>query len=774
MSSNIEHTKADSTRTPCGRDALVASESMAACTRTAVATDVITAYCAAHAPVTPPCRFPAGTVFGDWRLTAFIGRGGNGEVYCAEHVSLETPAAVKVLTREEDRAKERFAREAELLAKMKSKAFPRFFAYGEANGALYLAMELLEPGDLPSDDHAVARFMLKVCSAVAGLHAQGYIHRDIKPGNILWRNGRTRSPDAPYPYAEPVLVDFGLVKEMASPATEHQTSIIRLQTPTVGGVGTPGYGAPEQMERGEATEASDIHALGVLANHCFNGKPPRAWRRIIERATSSIPERRYSSVATLTQAIRHRHWRRVVSTWICGGAGLLLAGFFLREPCTRLWAQWREWRAAPVLDASATINGTIVGDARWFLDDLPVKLPHHFVRSPHSKLAEMAWRLSAVVQRDGRTYSAKRADIVPRNWSGRRHVVLELREDPPDGTTINICSPDGTPFEFAWCAPHDIAQDGPGFWISSQRMSGRQFESLVKINPHLGTRYFRQFRRDGAADFPVSFSFSSINTLPDASLDGYDIRLEPPDFRQWRRGKRLFADFYSEMPEWAGVPPSQKDDEFGNGGWMRMDGSGKEEYIDNFAWRDEQKRTPACGRYMAVSRFWHETNTVLYCTARAAVQSKAPEDVARGESMMKRFFLSDDLALKVKAMEFCLERGVASLDDFGGTNAEVRLRFAAARHGGAKVLEFLAVSDPDPDVRKDAYWRMTSPPPLVSAKYIAQIRAEDDPGDIGKPLYVIRSMSDFKALGYLAEHSCLSVFKKEALNRLSILDAKRL
>ena len=69
--------------------------------------------CSAHAPVSEHGRFAAGTVFGDWRTTAFIGRGGNGEVYCAEHVALGTPAAVKVLTREEERAKERFAREAQ-------------------------------------------------------------------------------------------------------------------------------------------------------------------------------------------------------------------------------------------------------------------------------------------------------------------------------------------------------------------------------------------------------------------------------------------------------------------------------------------------------------------------------------------------------------------------------------------------------------------------------------------------------------------------------------
>lgn len=314
--------------------------------------DSISAMCAAHGPVASACRFAAGTIFGDWRLTAFIGRGGNGEVYCAEHVSLGTSAALKVLVRDEPRAKERFVREAKLLSELKSTSFPQFYSYGEANGCQYLAMEILEPGDLPSGDRNVACFLLAVCDAVAELHSRGYIHRDIKPSNILWRrgrpatvDGRARSPSAPHPVACPVLADLGLAKEIASPGAEHQTSNIKLQTLTLGGVGTPGYGAPEQMERGEATVASDIHALGVLADCCFDGKPPRTWARIIRRATSSIPAHRYPSVVAFARAIRRRNLLLGVSAFVAVIAlsGLCLSCFY------SWWTQsgrevWR-WRA---------------------------------------------------------------------------------------------------------------------------------------------------------------------------------------------------------------------------------------------------------------------------------------------------------------------------------------------------------------------------------------------------------------------------------------------
>ena len=407
--------------------------------------DPIEAMCAAHGPVDSAGRFLPGTIFGDWRLTAFIGRGGSGEVYCAEHAALGTPVAVKVLVRDEERARARFEREAKLLAELKSESFPRFYGYGKANGVPYIAMELLEPGDMPSGDKAVARFMLKVCDAVAELHSHGLVHRDIKPGNILWRNG------------VPVLSDLGLVKRVTTSDVGQRTSSI-----TLGGVGTPGYGAPEQMERGEVSFASDIHALGVLADHCFGGNPPRAWTRIIERATSSIPARRYPSVASFARVIRW-HYLFLKMSKVAACVGMLAVAFvalrrllvpfgpspYATRPPVGETPDLEQRRvegapplatydisseqAAPVLFASAILNGAEAKDVRWFLDDDHIKMPYRLIETNgRGKLSSYKW-LRAVVWRDGKVYSAKEEGGIPSEaiyaYVARRPCCRHVCED---------------------------------------------------------------------------------------------------------------------------------------------------------------------------------------------------------------------------------------------------------------------------------------------------------------------------------------------------------
>ena len=84
----------------------------------------------------------------------------------------------------------RIRREVALLADAKGVGFPRFYGAGEDGGVSYLAMEFLEPFELPASDRAVAGFVLDVCATIAALHRRGYVHRDIKPANVMRRRRR--------------------------------------------------------------------------------------------------------------------------------------------------------------------------------------------------------------------------------------------------------------------------------------------------------------------------------------------------------------------------------------------------------------------------------------------------------------------------------------------------------------------------------------------------------------------------------------------------------
>lgn len=250
-----------------------------------------------------------GTRVGEWTLSGFIGRGGSSEVYCASgprgHVAL------KVLVRDTPAQRARFAREAKILREISHPAFPRILGEGEVEGRPFFALELLEPMDLPSSDHAVREYLLAVADGVGRLHAAGLVHRDLKPQNIMRRPSDGR----------PVIIDLGLAKEFDDSNTPPSGESLSVADGRRVGVGTLRYAAPEQIAGGAAAPAVDIHSLGVLANECFGGKPPARWARIVRRATSSIPGQRYRDVAAFMRAIRMR-W---LPTWLALSAAILAA-----------------------------------------------------------------------------------------------------------------------------------------------------------------------------------------------------------------------------------------------------------------------------------------------------------------------------------------------------------------------------------------------------------------------------------------------------------------
>ena len=159
--------------------------------------------------------------------------------------------------------------------------------------------------------------------------------------------------------------------------------------------------------------------------------------------------------------------------------------------------------------------------------------------------------------------------------------------------------------------------------------------------------------------------------------------VEADDVIDWKRGLRFASDQDDKCAEWAWVPSKLMDDGHGSCGWMKMDRSGQGMRIGMFAPFNRQKLGTACVRYVATSIFSNEVNTVLFCKAQSLLRSKDAADVAKGEKMMKGFFLSDDAVLRSLAMGCCIERGLYALEDFG-TNATAVVRLAAIRRGDEK------------------------------------------------------------------------------------------
>jgi serine/threonine protein kinase len=214
--------------------------------------------------------FEPGTVLAErYRLVQPLARGGMGSVWRAEHLTLSSEVAVKVIdpqVADLDRAVPRFLREARALAALHSPYIVQVIDFGSHGDQVYLVMELLEGKTLGQRLKAegklsaaeTKRIFSDVCKAMRHAHERGIVHRDLKPDNIFLC-------DSSREHVTKVL-DFGIAKPTGLGATGN--------TDTGAGtfVGTPSYMSPEQCRGASVDPRSDLWALGAIAYECLAGK----------------------------------------------------------------------------------------------------------------------------------------------------------------------------------------------------------------------------------------------------------------------------------------------------------------------------------------------------------------------------------------------------------------------------------------------------------------------------------------------------------------------
>jgi len=201
--------------------------------------------------------------FNNFELIELIGEGGMGSVYKAYDHTLGRTVALKVLRREmsaREDERDKLEQEARVTASVNHPHVARVYSFGEANGQFYLAMELVEKGSLDDlmgiqtrvSEAQVLDIGVQVAQGLEAAAEKGLIHRDVKPGNILFADAHTAK-----------IVDFGLARVLEDEA-EARGEIW----------GTPYYIAPERLNYEPEDFRSDIYSLGGTLFHAIAGRPP--------------------------------------------------------------------------------------------------------------------------------------------------------------------------------------------------------------------------------------------------------------------------------------------------------------------------------------------------------------------------------------------------------------------------------------------------------------------------------------------------------------------
>jgi len=197
-----------------------------------------------------------------YEIKRLIGQGGMAHAYLAVQTSLGRAVVLKVLETGHGVAPamiERFLNEGRLIATLKHPNIITIYDIGQSNGKVYISMEYIEGGDLKQRmQHKVFApveaidVIEAIASGLACAHDNGIVHRDVKPGNILFRRDGT-----------PILSDFGIAKRLSGDSDLTTTGMF---------LGSPNYMAPEQSEAKPVDGRVDIYSLGIILYEMLTGK----------------------------------------------------------------------------------------------------------------------------------------------------------------------------------------------------------------------------------------------------------------------------------------------------------------------------------------------------------------------------------------------------------------------------------------------------------------------------------------------------------------------
>ncbi len=314
---------------------------------------------------------------GRYEIKSELGRGGMATVYLAYDPMFEREVAIKVLPREllhDPQFRSRFEREAKVVARLEHAAIVPVYDVGAHDDQPYFVMRLMSGGSLSDRMGTKEKLSLdetlhiiqRIAAAMDYAHSKGIIHRDMKPGNILFDEA-----------GDPYISDFGIAK-----FTQSDTNLTGS-----GIIGTPAYMSPEQAQGNVIDARSDLYSLAVILYEMLSGKPPydsstplgmvfkhvsepiphildvnprlpQGIEPVIEKALAKKREDRFDSAMNLTAALAtaargevpdlnrtalhatrlhsQSHSSPKIASWVYAVFAILLLGslllFFLRPP----------------------------------------------------------------------------------------------------------------------------------------------------------------------------------------------------------------------------------------------------------------------------------------------------------------------------------------------------------------------------------------------------------------------------------------------------------